>query len=133
MKTTNYQISKQLAEAGFKAKSIFGWHVDGKECAPAYPLSPTATGYFWSYDLETILESLPRRIELRKMGKDGVIYELRACFQRSYSEGFKESNYFGYQNFQGFHQELCFMQQENESLADTAARLWLKLKQAGLV
>jgi len=118
MKTTNYEISKQLAEAGFKAKSIFGWHVDGKECAPSYPLSPTATGYFWSYDLETILQALPESVKFDnkwawfEMDKNFIIYEFT-----------DEDN-------------TClfdFHKQENESLADTAARLWLKLKERGLV
>ena len=125
MKTTSYEISKQLAEAGFKGKSIFGWHVDGKECAPAYPLSPTATGFFWSYDLETILEALPKFIEYNNrkycltfwVAGEEIYYEI-------IGENDLLENYFYI---------FATEKKENKSLADTAAKLWLKLKKEGLV
>lgn len=120
MKTTNYEISKQLAEAGFKAKSIFGWHVDGKECAPAYPLSPTATGYFWSYDLETILDTLPRGLR-RGLRVEGKYWELGLHF-REFGKSISYNN-----------GSIAVYLEENESLADVAAKMWLKLKQEELV
>ena len=120
MKTTSYEISKQLAEAGFKAKSIFGWHVDGKGCAPSYPLSPTATGYFWSYDLETILEALPNFIANKNKGENCLVIDV--AFGEIHYEGDSDNDAM-----------FITTTKENESLADTAAKLWLKLKKEGLV
>tara|TARA_R110000868_G_scaffold329751_1_gene590712 strand:- start:463 stop:861 length:399 start_codon:yes stop_codon:yes gene_type:complete len=123
MKTTSYEISKQLAEAGFKAKSIFGWHVDGKECAPAYPLSPTATDYFWSYDLETLLNALPKVIQNK---------EKNYHFWMTYS-GSSDCWIMGY--VCGIERNLNFEEynEGNESLADTAARLLIKLWEKKLI
>lgn len=139
MKTTNYKISKQLLEAGFKKKTnwVWSWSGDDHQLLCYNDTSDKVEEKdFLSYDFETILETLPRNIELRKKGKIGVIYELRAYFHSAYQEiecVREESNYIGYQNFQGFHPVLTVMQQENESLADATARLWLELKEMGFV
>lgn len=134
MKTTNYEISKQLAEAGFEGETDFYWgRWDTKTKITLIHKTDTMPylrdSHIKAYDFETILQELPRRIEV----KTGMIYELRACFYRSYSEGFEERNYIGYQNFQGFHSQLLFKQEENESLADTAARLLLLLHEKNLI
>ena len=119
MKTTNYEISKQLAEAGFKDDFEFGYTHDGQ-----------FTNYYGNivsdriktpaYDLETLLEALPSKIARGEgrsptssfiFTKDGIGYAQKPQIE-----------------FQEF-----INQQENESLADTAARLWLKLKQEGFV
>jgi hypothetical protein len=126
MKTTNYEISKQLAEAGFKAETDFywaKWNEGDPELVHAKDGTPPLIEKVPAYDFETILEALPKTIIFKTIEK---IYELRVWFN-------SDENQIGYQNFQGFHSELCFEQQENESLADVAARLWLELKQMGLV
>jgi len=110
MKTTSYKISKELAEAGFKAETDFywaKWNEGDPELVHAKDGTPSLIEKVPAYDFETILENenLPREIELKKMGKDGVIYELRTYFN-----------------------VLTVAQQANESLADSAARLWLELK-----
>ena len=107
MKTTNYEISKQLAEAKFKANQV--WNQEGQ---------------FWGYDLETILEALPDEVYFQskkwflsfdKCGCNYVIVETLINVSRIYFSG------------------LDIAREENESLADTAAKLWLKLKREGLV
>ena len=94
MKTTNYGISKQLAEAKFKANQV--WNQEGQ---------------FWGYDLETILEALPKDIEGDYLAVEFDPSE--SCV-----------------GYNGLH--IAFMD-KNESLANTAAKLWLKLKKEGLV
>ena len=92
MKTTNYEISKRLAEAGFEGETNTTKAMLGTRDYPAFPL-------------ETILEKLPKHYLLRS--------DWMECFLSGDFHGTKR--------------------QENESLADTAAKLWLKLKQKGLV
>lgn len=134
MKTTSYEISKQLTEAGFKAETEFfwaKWNEGEPELAHGKEQLPHLIEQVPAYDFETILQVLPRVFELRKVGKVGVIYELRAYFYHAFQHGEylrEEDNYIGYQNFQGFLPKLCFKQEKNESFADAAARLWLGLK-----
>jgi len=92
MKTTSYEISKQLAEAGFKGETNTTKAMLGTRDYPAF-------------HLETILEKLPKN------------YLLRSDWMECFLCG----------DFNGIRR------QEDESLADTAARLWLKLKKKGLV
>lgn len=92
MKTTNYEISKQLVEAGFKGETNTTKAMLGTKDYPAF-------------HLETILEKLPKNYLLRS--------DWMECFLCGDFHGTKR--------------------QDNESLADTAARLWLKLKKEGLV
>jgi len=51
MKFTSYEISKKLAEAGFDGESEV-WKHD--------PENFITGQKYWSYDLETILEALPK-------------------------------------------------------------------------
>jgi hypothetical protein len=92
MKTTNYEISKQLAEAGFEGETNTTKAMLGTRDYPAF-------------HLETILEKLPKN------------YLLRSDWMECFLCG-------------DFH---ATKRQEDESLADTAAKLWLKLKKEGLV
>jgi hypothetical protein len=140
MKTTSYKISKQLAEAGFKAKTDFCWYrynnldgspnielsyigdncdMDSKPMQP--PLDERATLCF---DLETILEALPRFI---KCG--GYSYCLIFWFGGGwlYYELIEEPT----EGIDFFKLEI--EKDKNESLADTAARLWLQLKENGII
>ncbi|MEY3429382.1 MAG: hypothetical protein RI930_209 [Pseudomonadota bacterium] len=92
MRTTNYKISKQLAEAGFEGETNTTKAMLGTRDYPAF-------------HLETILEKLPKN------------YLLRSDWMECFLCG----------DFHGTRR------QKNESLADTAAKLWLKLKKEGLV
>lgn len=122
MKTTNYKISKQLAEAGFRTETEFywaKWHKEGEsEIMTTNQETPNLFEAVPAYDLETILEALPKNIDIKNK-----TYGLRVHFSADI--------FIGYQDFQGFHLEFNFMK-ESKSLADVAARLWLKLKKEGL-
>jgi|GEM_PF-1889276 len=130
MKTTNYEISKELAEAGFEQKfpPAF-YHVNSNGTLyyrTAQKEYSNLKGIFnvKSYDLETILEALPKQHDFfsRGIGK----YELRIW----YHEG---KAFVGYQNYTGFDKVMTFEQEQNESIADTAARLLILLHEKGLV
>lgn len=136
MKTTNYEISKQLAEAGFRAKTDFCWYeyktingspninlcyigddcdFDSKPMQP--PLDERSTLCF---DLETILEALPPKIA-RGEGRSPT------------SSFIFTKNGMGYAQKPQIEFQEFINRQVNESLADTVAKLWLKLKKEGLV
>jgi len=124
MKRTSYKISKQLAEDGFKEKADFYWAKEWRESDPELMHAIQINDHSWreevpAYDFETILEALPKQHDFfsRGIGK----YELRIW----YHEG---KAFVGYQNYAGFDKVMTFEQEQNESLADTAARLWLELK-----
>lgn len=74
--------------------------------------------------LETILGALPKNHDFftRGAGK----YELRIWHHEGRA-------FIGYQNFNGFDKLLTFEQEENESLADTAARLLIKLVEEKII
>lgn len=127
MKTTSYEISRQLAEAGFEAETEFycvKWNEGEPELVHESQQTPNLIESVPAWDLGTILEVLPRTVVLKTIPKK--IYELRAWFNSN-------ENQIGYQDFQGFHPVLTFAQQENESLADTAARLLLLLHEKNLI
>jgi hypothetical protein len=105
MKTTNYEISKKLNYAGFKAQSDTLIHD---------PSNPITGERYASFCLETILEALPKVLQE---------YELCIYFGVSF-----EATKFTYN-----WQKLEVKQNWNESLADTAGKLWLLLKEKGLV
>jgi hypothetical protein len=113
MKTTSYKISKQLAEAGFKAETDFywaKWNEGDPELVHAKDGTPSLIEKVLAWDLETILEALPNQLgesflQITMLGNQALIgYELQRMELSSLVDG------------------------KNESLADTAARLWLELK-----
>ena len=117
MKTTNFEISKKLKEIGFDAE--FNFHYKATD-----PFNLYDSGYddyrdrnTPSYDLETLIDALPKKIN------DNL--QLRVLFD--------EYNFIGYQNWDGFVPKLTIKQKENESLADTAGRLIIKLFEAGII
>ncbi len=104
MKTTNFEISKKLKEAGFEA--------DGK-------------GNVKSYDLETILDALPARIE-----KNEKMYDLLLCHNilGYYATSLK----LDYDNIQ-LDDYIFELYDHDKSLADTAGRLLIELFEAGII
>jgi len=106
MKTTSYEISKQLAKAGFEAENKILKHD---------PENFTFGSRFWTYDLETILEALPNQLgqsflQITMLGNQALIgYEMQRIELSSLVDG------------------------KNESLADTAARLLILLHKEGIV
>ena len=113
MKTTNYEISKKLAEAGFGKGSAFA-HFKSK-CGSGgifYVWEGIKGGYeeeFFSYDLETILDAL-------KQTRKRIMIVVK-------------SDNWGI----NFDYQFNKYSQENESLADTAGRMWLELKKKNLL
>lgn len=126
MKTTSYEISKQLAEAGFKQETDFywaKWNEGDPELVHAKDGTPSLIEKVLAWDLETILKALPKQHDLRR----GIgMYELRIW----YHEG---KAFIGYQNFNGFDKVMTLEQEQNESLADIAARLLILLESKGLI
>lgn len=105
MRTTNYEISKQLVEAKFKENQV--WNQEGQ---------------FWGYDLETILEALPKFIKYNNREYCLNFWLNRQIYYEVIGKIIKNDFYI-----------FITEKEENESLADTAAKLWLKLKQEKLV
>ena len=125
MKTTNYEISKQLKEAGFEASYIYAWYSDseGLPWIQEIHAKPTAINKYGkevkltftapAYDLETILDALPNTTEI-------IISSLTG-----------ERIFYLDSNIRG--NEVSIAIEENESLADTAGKMWLELKKKNLL
>ena len=140
MKTTNYEISKQLKEAGFEASYIYAWYSDSEGLPWVQEIQyvkPTAINKYGkevkltftapAYDLETILDALPKKIEFK---------EKEYCFWMQWS-GSSDCYLMGYVHGNLRATELeVWREDENknsESLADTAGRMWLELKKKNLL
>ena len=132
MKTTNYLISKQLAEAGFEAETQFYWvkWLEGEpELVHEKEQTPALIEKVGAWDLETILEALPKNI---------ITYPDEKITEQPIEKLRLEMDEIGYyfSDKDDYGRDNCFTylhREESESLADCAARLWLKLKQEGLV
>ena len=129
MKTTNYEISRQLAEAGFEAEAEFywvKWNEGEPELVHESQQTPNLIESVPTYDLETILEALPPKIE----NKDKFLGDWQLEITKEWIE-----YYYYYPSQSDVDKDSMFscIKLHNESLADTAARLWLKLKKEGLV
>ena len=129
MKKTSYETSKKLADAGFKAETDFywaKWNQGEPELLHEKEQTPALIEKVGAWDLETILEALPKFIVYNNrrycltfwLAGEEIYYEI-------IGEIDLPENYFHYIFPTG--------KKENESLADAAARLWLKLKEMGLV
>ncbi len=108
MKTTNFEVSKKLKEIGFNVETEYYWHdINGK--TELHHVAREGLGDYKSYDLETILDAL------KQTGKRIMIVV--------------KSDIWGI----NFNYEFNIYSKENESLADTAGRLLIKLFEAGIV
>ena len=131
MKTTNYEISKKLEEAGFETYTEFYYVADAKcisqgNDAEDYELVHMDCGYmqklkycfnYPAYDLETILEALPENIAYKDF-RLWLLMDKRSIYYCFYD-----------QRFEGLYAKI----EENESLADTAARLLLLLAEKNII
>ena len=120
MKTTSYEISKKLKEAGFDAEGDFGYRV------------PDSLNDLKAYSLETLLDALPDSIQYKNEYKISDWYYLFLgapsrlgyyCECHEYRDNYSMGN--------GIF-EISKLS-PNESLADTAGRMWLMLKEKGMV
>jgi len=130
MKTTSYEISKKLAEIGFQADFDYCYRKGEPErgvWSKSFEVTcwdgEDISNYYPAFDFETILSMLPKEIKFK-----GDTY----YFWMIYSE---TSNCYivGYICGHFRRAELENYKQENESLADTAAHLLIKLHGEGLI
>ena len=132
MKTTNYEISKQLAEAGFAAATEFYWvkWLEGEpELVHEKEQTPALIEKVGAWDLETILEALPKNI---------ITYPDEKITEQPIEKLRLEMDEIGYyfSDKDDYGRDNCFTylhREESESLADCAAKLWLKLKKENLI
>ena len=131
MKTTSYEISKKLKEEGFEAQSSFFWceldkdliriHISQSHCVPE------SIDKIKAYDLETILDALPEKIKYK---------EEEYCFWMQWS-GSSDCYIMGYVHGNLRATELEVWREDedknSESLADTAGKMWLLLKEKGVL
>jgi len=127
-KTTNYEISKKLAEIGFKAGNWaeYVWAKD--EDGDIGCETKGVIGLRWgkheelceSYDLETLLDALPEKI---KVGID----------RTPQSKFYFDKISFGYAKEPKIEFQFYCRIQESESLADTAGRLIILLESKNLI
>ena len=144
MKTTNYEISKKLKEAGFEAQSSFFWCELGKDLIKIHISQshsvPESIDKTKAYDLETLLDALPDSITREyKSNKDGTIKEFKEnlvieknkilyrCYDIDTSDEANEySREYGYeQNISIYHYY--------DSLANIAGKMLIKLFESGLI
>ena len=109
MKTTSYEISKKLEEAGFKAETNFYWYCYDNGREMRHIADADGKGNVKSYDLETLLDAL------KQTGKRIMIVG--------------KSDNWGI----NFNYEFNKYSKENESLADIAGKMWLLLKEKGII
>ena len=116
MKVTNLKTSQKLKELGFEAETIAFIDPYSEECQIWLN---TPDGFIPAYDLETILEALPKSIE--ELGK---LY----FFDMTKLD-------FVYSNMIDGDIEGCYYhsKKENESLANTAGRLLIKLLEDNII
>lgn len=132
MKKTSYETSKKLAEAGFKAETDFywvKWNAGEPELVHEKEQTPALIEKVVAWDLETILEALPKNIITYPDEKitEQPIEKLRLEMDEI-GYYFSDKDDYGRDNcFTYFHRE------ESESLADCAAKMWLKLKKENLI
>ena len=129
MKTTSYEISKKLKEAGFEAETDHYFYRQQlrNSAFPSHSTDADRKAQVKSYDLETILDALPKKIEFK---------EKEYCFWMQWS-GSSDCYLMGYVhgNLRATGLEV-WREDENknsESLADIAGKMWLELKEKNLL
>jgi hypothetical protein len=126
-KTTNYEISKKLAEIGFRTETEKCWAKIRHSVSSEFNLVNLdfqvphhCDEWVLSYDLETLLDALPEKI---KVGID----------RTSQSKFYFDKISFGYAKEPKIEFQFYCRIQENESLADTAGRLIILLHENNLI
>jgi hypothetical protein len=118
-KTTNYEISKKLAEIGFdKETNFYFTEIAPDKFKAEYYTNNNKYFFLKSYDLETLLDVLPKFI----MGSDVSSPEFLTLTKECFS-------YESYSTFDYIQVDL----EPNESLADTAGRLLILLHEKNLI
>ena len=153
MKTTSYEISKKLKEAGFEDSYIYAWYSDLEGLPWIQEIQhakPTAVNKYReevkltftapAYDLETLLDALPDSITREyKSNEDGTIREFEEklvieknkirykCYDIETSDEANE-----YYREYGYEQNISIYSW-NDSLANIAGKMLIKLFEEGLI
>lgn len=135
MKVTSFEISKKLAEIGFKAETDFRYVKCNNGCELFHASEDSVT---WevgvnAFCLETIIDALPKKIEMGGDTKELILNI--AISELSYTT---EDHCYYIMSPDGTYpdwlpKDIIVFRNKDESLADTAARLLIKLYEAGLV
>lgn len=129
MKKTNFEVSKKLKEIGFNVETEYYWHdINGK--TELHHVAREGLGDYKSYDLETLLEALPKYVA-RNSDTCGEKNSLQVCVASK--QIYYEDNLGIYKGYRDLKQLFFTTTIDNESLADTAGRLLIKLFEAGIV
>jgi len=149
-KTTSYEKSKKLKEAGFEAKTNYNFIkrnnqevflINIKELSGIEIMNEIGV-FIESYDLETILDALPDSIireykskndsSVNKFKERLIIEKEEIRYSCDDIENADDANRY-YKEY-GYMQDLCVFKKFNDnSLADTAGKMWLLLKEKGMV
>lgn len=121
-KTTSYEISKDLKEIGFEANPFFYRQEHNQDQVIIDATGAYDGAAIRCYDLETILDALPTEIEITKT--TWITITSKYNFIMSHNTLYYEEilEYPGDNN-----DAYYYYREEGESLADTAARLLIKL------
>jgi hypothetical protein len=129
-KTTNFEISKKLAEIGFKKETDYffyltkpdwfnkawSWQYVWHYATEGWVDANNDSNFLPSYDLEVLLEALPEEINLEGYCQELLITKNLLAYRRATGAW-------------DFEQ----IRNENESLADTAGRLIILLESNNLI
>ena len=139
---TNFEISKKLKEAGFEAETDFYWYCYDNGLAMRHVADADGIGNVKSYDLETILDALPDSItreykskengEVKKFREKLIIEKNKIRYSCDDIENADDANRY-FQEY-GYMQDIgVFKKFDEDSLADTAGKMWLELKKKNLL
>ena len=139
---TNFEISKKLKEAGFEAETDFYWYCYDNGQQMRHIADADGKGNVKAYDLETILDALPDSItreykskengEVKKFKEKLIIEKNEIRYSCDDIENADDANRY-FQEY-GYMQDIgVFKKFDENSLADTAGRMWLELKEKNLL
>ena len=130
-KTTSLQVSQALAAAGFQQETDYYWHtINGR--VELCHVARAGLGDVKSYTLEALIEALPTSIDIpiREWDLDEGYHEVELCVSYDiFYKGFIISYGNDISHSESESNTYQCKKQPNESLADTAGRLWLLLKE----
>ena len=149
-KTTSYEISKKLKEAGFEAETDYNFIkrnnqevflINIKELSGIEIMNEIGV-FIESYDLETILDALPDSIireykskndsSVNKFKERLIIEKNEIRYSCDDIENADDANRY-YQEY-GYMQDISLFKKFNDnSLADTAGKMWLLLKEKEII
>ena len=133
-KTTSYEISKKLKEAGFEAEADYNFIernnqkaflVNIKELSGIEIMNEIGV-FIKAYDLETLIDALPSFIEHNNITYDLWVWNNGIGYYPNYDK------YSGKEVYTMKNSHIGYFLVD-KSLADTAGKMWLLLKEKGLI